>query len=155
MNILMVCLGNICRSPLAEGILKHKLQTKSIDARVDSAGTSDYHVGEPADPRTLEVARKHNIDISSHRARQFDVSDFDRYDRIYAMDRQNYDTISNLTRNPQDADKVELYLNILKPGTNSEVPDPYWSGRDGFENVFRLLDEAGEKLSESLKKQSS
>ncbi len=150
MNILMVCLGNICRSPLAEGILKHKLQSQGIKATVHSAGTSDYHVGEPADPRTIDVARTHRIDITTHRARQFDKEDFDRYDLIYAMDQSNYDKIIRLARNEADVKKVELYLNLSSPGSNSEVPDPYWSGKDGFEHVYQLLDHAGEKLIEKI-----
>ncbi|MFP4471036.1 MAG: low molecular weight protein-tyrosine-phosphatase [Bacteroidales bacterium] len=129
MNILMVCLGNICRSPLAEGILKHKLQSQGIKATVHSAGTSD---------------------ITTHRARQFDKEDFDRYDLIYAMDQSNYDKIIRLARNEADVKKVELYLNLSSPGSNSEVPDPYWSGKDGFEHVYQLLDHAGEKLIEKI-----
>ena len=150
MNILMVCLGNICRSPLAEGILKHKLISRNISAQVHSAGTSDYHVGEPADPRTVDVARKHQIDISTHRARQFTPEDFERYDLIYAMDQSNYDMIIRLARNDDEAKKVELYLNLSQPGSNSEVPDPYWSGKDGFEHVYQLLDHAGEKLAQEI-----
>lgn len=150
MNILMVCLGNICRSPLAEGILKDKLKSSGLRAEVHSAGTSDYHVGEPADPRTIDVAKKHNIDITTHRARQFTADDFKKYDLIYAMDRSNYDKIIQLAKNEDEVQKVELYLNVSSPGSNSEVPDPYWSGKDGFEHVFRLLDHTADKLIEEI-----
>lgn len=147
MRILMVCLGNICRSPLAEGIIKEKFSKHGITAEVDSAGTAAYHVGEPPDERSREVAAKHGIDISGQRARQFEVSDFDRFDKIYAMDSQNFSNIAALARNNNDLDKVDMILNESYPGENRQVPDPYYGGKNGFEKVYQMLDEACEKIS--------
>jgi protein-tyrosine phosphatase len=138
-KILMVCLGNICRSPLAEGILKSKVTNTIV---VDSAGTANYHVGLPPDKRSVAVARKHGIDISNLRGRQFDVSDFDTFDLIYVMDESNYQNIVKLARNPDDIAKVKLILNEVHDNKNFEVPDPYYGGDQGFENVYQMLDEA-------------
>lgn len=135
----MVCLGNICRSPLAEGILKSKVTNTIV---VDSAGTANYHVGLPPDKRSVAVARKHGIDISNLRGRQFDVSDFDTFDLIYVMDESNYQNIVKLARNPDDIAKVKLILNEVHDNKNFEVPDPYYGGDQGFENVYQMLDEA-------------
>ncbi len=147
MKILMVCLGNICRSPLAEGIMKEKFRQQGIAAEVDSAGTAAYHVGEPPDDRSREVAAKHGIDISGQRARQFEVSDFNRFDKIYAMDSQNLSNIAALARDDSDLEKVEMILNESYPGENRQVPDPYYGGKNGFEKVYQMLDEACEKIS--------
>ncbi len=138
----MVCLGNICRSPLAEGILQHKINKKGVSVKVDSAGTAAYHVGEPPDCRSQEVARKNGIDLSNQRARKFSTADFDRFDKIYAMDRSNYRDLLGMARNQNDKEKVEMILNVVYPGENRQVPDPYYGGNDGFEQVFRMLDEA-------------
>lgn len=139
-KVLMVCLGNICRSPLAEGILKSKLS--GTDHFVDSAGTAGYHIGNPPDPRSVKTARYHGIDISIQRCRKFQVSDFDDFDYIYVMDKSNYADILSLARDQQDVEKVDLILNLVYPGSNLEVPDPYYGGDQGFENVFNMLDEA-------------
>lgn len=152
MRILMVCLGNICRSPLAEGIMKKKLEEHGLTGTVDSAGTASYHTGERPDLRSVEVARKYGIDISYQRARAFSRADFDRFDLIFAMDRENYDNIKRLARNEHDHSKVELILNRLHPGKDMEVPDPYYGGKDGFENVYRMLDASCEQLALSMKK---
>ena len=144
----MVCLGNICRSPLAEGILKHKTQGK--DVTVESAGTSDYHIGSLPDKRSIEVAKKNGLDITDQRGRQFKTSDFDTYDYIYAMDNSNYNNIIALARNEADKDKVHLILNSIFPGENVDVPDPYFGGNSGFENVFKMLDEACEQIAQRL-----
>jgi protein-tyrosine phosphatase len=140
MKILMVCLGNICRSPLAEGILQSKVHPDTI--QVDSAGTAAYHVGELPDSRSIEVARKYGIDLTNQRARKFTVKDFDTFDLIYAMDQSNQQNILALARNTNDKQKVRLLLNELYPNSNSQVPDPYYGGADGFENVFKMIDEA-------------
>lgn len=139
-KILMVCLGNICRSPLAEGILKNKLPEDNFF--VDSAGTSNYHVGDMPDRRSIDIARTNNIDIAYQRGRQFKTSDFDRFDHIYAMDQSNYQNILRLARNESDKNKVKMILNELYPNENMDVPDPYYGGVDGFKNVFNLLDDA-------------
>ena len=142
----MVCLGNICRSPLAEGILQHKINKKGLSVEVDSAGTAAYHVGEPPDYRSQDVAKKYGIDLSSQRARKFSVADFDRFDKIYAMDRSNYRDLLGMARNQKEKDKVEMILNVVYPGENRQVPDPYYGGINGFEEVYRMLDEACEVI---------
>lgn len=140
MRVLMVCLGNICRSPLAEGILK----SKQPDWFVDSAGTSNYHIGSAPDRRSIQVAKENGIDISKQRARQFQVSDFDHFDTILTMDASNYNDVIKLARTEEEKTHVRLILNLSKPGMNMAVPDPYYEG--GFEKVFTMLDEALDKL---------
>lgn len=136
----MVCLGNICRSPLAEGILQSKLPKDKFI--IDSAGTGGWHAGELPDKRSIAIAKKHNIDITNQRARQFKVTDFDTFDYIYAMDNSNYKDILNLAPNDKAKSKVKIILNELFPEENIDVPDPYYGGADGFENVFNMLDQA-------------
>lgn len=150
-SILMVCLGNICRSPLAEGILRHQLSIAGIiDLKVDSAGTSNYHIGEHPDSRSIKNAKGHGIDISKLRARQFSIADFDSFDRIYVMDSSNLRDVIALARNKSDKEKVELLLNIKWPGQNISVPDPYNSDGDGFEKVFHLVEQACEEIVKSV-----
>ena len=147
-KILMVCLGNICRSPLAEGILKSKLSSNNF--YVDSAGTANYHTGELPDIRSIQIAQKYQIDISDQRGRQFNVKDFDVFDHIYVMDRTNYRNVISLARNNNDKRKVKLILKELYPEENLDVPDPYYGGHDGFQNVFDLLDKACEIIADKL-----
>jgi protein-tyrosine phosphatase len=150
-RILMTCLGNICRSPLAEGVLKHKLEEHQInDIEVDSAGTSSYHIGDPPDARTIANAREHGIEISHLVARQFTVHDFDNFDKIYVMDESNLKNVLELARDEKDKAKVEMILNVLHPGQNMPVPDPYFGGEQGFENVFNLLDQASDRIINNL-----
>ncbi len=139
MKILMVCLGNICRSPLAEGILKQK--SEGLSWVIESAGTGAYHVGEAPDPRSIAVGRKHGIDISGQRAQQFKARHFDEFDRIYVMDSSNYQNVMKLASGEDDRSKVEILMNESRPNRNEAVPDPYW-GDDGFENVYQMIDEA-------------
>jgi protein-tyrosine phosphatase len=147
MKILMVCLGNICRSPLAEGVLRHKLTQLEIKhITVDSAGTSNFHIGEHPDPRTQENAALHNIDLSKLTARQFHQKDFDLFDVIYVMDAENYKNVKLLARNDNDLSKVHLLLNEIFPNENRAVPDPYFGGSEGFENVYQLVDKACDKI---------
>ncbi len=155
MKILMVCLGNICRSPLAEGILREKLKQKGISAEIDSAGTDSYHIGDKPDKRSQAIAQKHGIDISYQRARQFIADDFDRFDKIYVMDRYNYDDVLFMTEKPKDRKKVEMILNVLDPGNNAGVPDPYYGGRDGFQKVYDMLDRACDIIAEQIEKSES
>ena len=136
----MVCLGNICRSPLAEGILKHK--TQNLDVFVDSAGTASYHVGNLPDSRSIEIANKNGIDLTDQIARQFSEKDFDNFDKIYAMDTNNYSNIISLARNQSDRDKVDVILNELNPKSYDSVPDPYYGAGDGFQIVYNMLDNA-------------
>lgn len=147
-KILMVCLGNICRSPLAEGILKSKLSSESFV--VDSAGTAGYHVGELPDGRSIEVARKYGIDITNQRSRKFTKADFDKFDMIFAMDQNNYADIVALSENEEQHEKVKMILNELYPDENRSVPDPYYGGDQGFENVYKMLDEACEIIASKL-----
>ncbi len=140
----MVCLGNICRSPLAEGILKAKTFLKGVI--VDSAGTSSYHIGNPPDKRSVEIAKKNNIDITEQRGRKFIVSDFDNFDIIYAMDSSNYRNILSLARNENDKQKVRIILNELFPNENLDVPDPYNGGEHGFKVVYDMLNEACDEI---------
>jgi len=149
-KILMVCLGNICRSPLAEGLLRDKIKSQKINALVDSAGTSNYHIGEAPDPRSAEIARKYGIDISDLKGRQFGIEDFDQFDHIFVMDENNYADVLMLCRNQKDKDKIKLILNLTHPGQNKPVPDPYYGGAEGFENMYRLLDAATDKIIEEL-----
>lgn len=149
-DILMICLGNICRSPLAEGILREKAKGINLNIRIDSAGTCDNHVNQNPDNRTVSNAKKHNIDISKLKARQFVVSDFDNFDLIFVMDSSNYADVIALARNENDKQKVELILNRVYPNSNMSVPDPYFGGEQGFENVFILLDNACSVIANSL-----
>lgn len=149
MKILMVCLGNICRSPLAEGILKAKVDPQEVS--VDSAGTSDYHVGDSPDHRSVSVARKNRLDISAQKGRQFSAKDFDNFDKIYVMDMSNYHDVMALARNEKDKEKVALILNEIFPGENVEVPDPYQGGPEGFIKVYEMLDEACEIIAQNIK----
>ena len=139
-KILMVCLGNICRSPLAEGILKSKLNPDFFI--VDSAGTAAYHVGELPDHRSIAIAKKNGIDISDQRARKFISNDFNEFDLIYAMDIENYHNICSLSTNKSNLLKVKLILNEINPLKDLSVPDPYYGGDFGFENVYEMLDKA-------------
>lgn len=140
MKVLMVCLGNICRSPLAEGILQSKVDTTKVT--VDSAGTAAWHSGEKPDKRSIAVAKKYGIDISHQRARNLTVEDFELFDKIYVMDRSNYINVCRLAPNEKAVAKVEMILNEVHPDSNAEVPDPYYGGEQGFEKVFAMLDEA-------------
>lgn len=140
-KILMVCLGNICRSPLAEGILRSKISDAS---QIDSAGTGDWHAGEHPDRRAIRVAQKHGVDISGLRARQIQTGDFDRFDLIFAMDRSNYDKLIGMTPEPEKRAKVRLIMG------DSDVPDPYWGDESDFEEVFSLLDSATDRLIEQF-----
>jgi protein-tyrosine phosphatase len=138
----MVCLGNICRSPLAEGILKSK--TKNLE--VDSAGTAGYHIGKQPDFRSIDIAKKHDIDLTSQRARQFSTRDFDDFDKIYVMDNDNYSKIISLARSQEDMDKVDLILNEIYPEEYKSVPDPYYGGDEGFQNIYNLLETSCEVI---------
>ena len=144
----MVCLGNICRSPLAEGILKFKVNSQNV--LIDSAGTAGYHVGSLPDKRSIAVADQNNIDITNQRCRQFTVSDFDEFDIIYVMDNSNRRDVLSLARNENDIKKVKMILNEVFPYENVDVPDPYHAGENGFKQVFKLLDEACSIIAQKL-----
>ncbi|MCB0425551.1 MAG: low molecular weight phosphotyrosine protein phosphatase [Mangrovimonas sp.] len=144
----MVCLGNICRSPLAEGILRSKVEGKPI--LVDSAGTGNYHVGDPPDRRSIEIAKKYGLDISNLRGRQFTATDFDTFDLIYIMDESNYTNVLRLARTEEDKAKVRFILDEVYPGQKFNVPDPYHSEMHAFESLFRMLDEACNLIASKL-----
>ncbi len=145
-KILFVCLGNICRSPLAEGIMLHLKDKHDLKLHIDSAGTNNYHIGEAPDPRTQANAKKNGVDLSKLRARQFKNSDFDEFDKIFVMDRNNYRNVTALTKNADHHKKVSLFLDLLDPGKQLEVPDPYYGNEQNFEEVFQLVYRACEKL---------
>lgn len=149
-KILMVCLGNICRSPMAEGIMRQKVEKYGLAVYVDSAGTIANHVGEAPDKRSIANGIKHNVDISGLRARLFTVNDFDKFDLIFVMDRSNYKNVIGMARNYDDKKKVNLIMNELYPRTDIEVPDPYFGGEEGFDKVFHLLDLACENIARNL-----
>jgi protein-tyrosine phosphatase len=148
MKILMVCLGNICRSPLAEGILASKLpQDKFV---VNSAGTGSWHIGHQPDERSIAVAKRNNIDISKQKGRQFTTTDFDTFDYIYVMDNANYLDVLELADNTMQTKKVKLILNELFPNENVDVPDPYFGLPNGFESVYKMLDEVCDVIAKKI-----
>ena len=136
----MVCLGNICRSPLAEGILRAKVDATQVV--VASAGTGGWHAGELPDSRSIAVAHKNGLDITYQRARKFKKEDLDLFDRIYVMDNSNYRDVIQMADTPIHREKVELILNLVFPGENVDVPDPYYGGDQGFDRVYAMLEEA-------------
>lgn len=150
-KVLMVCLGNICRSPLAEGILKSKVDPDKV--YIESAGTGDWHIDHAPDPRSISVGKRYGVDITDQRGRQFNPSDFDRFDHIYVMDVRNYEDVIAQARNEEDKKKVHLILDEIFPGEKVDVPDPYHGGSHGFENVYQMLNEACEVLAEKLNKE--
>lgn len=147
MKVLMVCLGNICRSPLAQGILLDKLNKRGIyGIEVDSCGTSGYHYDDPPDPRSIEKAAEYDIDITMFRGRKFEIKDFMKFDRILVMDGQNYEDVLSLTESEEDKAKVRMIMDYLYPGEDMDVPDPYYGKEDGFEKVYQMLDQAIERF---------
>lgn len=142
MRVLMVCLGNICRSPIADGWLRQKSEIHQLNLLVDSAGTSNLHAGERPDSRMRKTALEYGVNIDDLRARQFIQEDFDRFDIIFAMDKNNLRDILKLARNKTDEQKVKLLLNEPFPNEDREVPDPYYGGQEGFNQVVQLLDVA-------------
>jgi len=147
-KILMVCLGNICRSPLAEGILQSKVNKEIVF--VDSAGTAAYHVGNLPDERSIAVAKQYGIDISNQQARKFTEKDFLNFDVIYAMDKSNYQNIISLATSDEDVEKVKMILNESQPNKNYSVPDPYYGGEIGFEEVYKMLNKACDSINYKL-----
>ena len=144
----MVCLGNICRSPLAEGILRSKVNTDEV--LVESAGTGGWHVGERPDPRSMAVARKNSLDISYQRGRKFSRQDFEIYDHIFVMDNSNLRDVLSMVRDDIHMRKVSMILDEIFPGENVDVPDPYYGGDSGFDNVYSMLDQACEIIAARL-----
>lgn len=149
-KILFVCLGNICRSPLAEGIMLHFKNKHQLNVEIDSAGTAHYHIGEAPDPRTIANARKNGIDLSGLRARQFNVADFENFDQIYVMDHNNLKDVLKQAKTDSQRKKVSLFLNGEQDNL-LEVPDPYYGHEPDFERVFHLVYQACEKMAGTLK----
>ena len=148
MKILMVCLGNICRSPLAEGILASKLPKNKF--KVDSAGTGSWHIGNAPDERSIITAKKNGILISNQKCRQITTNDFDYFDYIYVMDNTNYNDVLQLSENQEHRKKVQLILNELFPNENVDVPDPYYGLQNGFDSVYQMLNEACDLIAKKL-----
>jgi protein-tyrosine phosphatase len=146
MKILMVCLGNICRSPLAEGILQNKARKAGLNWTIDSAGTNGYHIGEAPHRLSQKVAGKNGIDISNQLSRQFVKEDIARFDKIYAMSGDVMDDIKRISKEKFDSKKIDLLLNEIYPGENRDVPDPWYGAEDGYHKVFDLIEKACEQL---------
>ncbi len=146
LKFLMVCLGNICRSPIAHGLLKHKAGELGLNWEVDSAGTSDWHEGELPNENSIEVMRRHGIDINYQRSRPVEVEDLQHFDVIYAMDSSNYETLITMARSQAEKDKVLLIMNEVYPGENRKVPDPWSLSFDHYEDVYQMLDQATDKI---------
>lgn len=144
----MVCLGNICRSPLAEGIMKSKLPENFF---VDSVGTISMHEGEHPDKRAVETAANHGIDISKQRSRPIANSDFETFDKIYCMDTRVYEDVVSKAKNEEQRQKISLFLDSTENLKNSEVPDPYWGDMNDFEHVFQLIDKGCDAILNQLK----
>lgn len=144
----MVCLGNICRSPLAEGILS--LKGKHLNLEVDSAGTAAYHIGKQPDIRSIEIANKYTIDLNQQRARQFSRADFDKFDIIYAMDTNNYAHLISLASTETERNKIRMILNEINPKAYQSVPDPYYGGENGFQDIYNILDKACNKIIQNI-----
>lgn len=143
-KILMICLGNICRSPLAQGILEKKVKEQNLDWIVDSAGTASYHSGELPDSRSIQIAKENGINITNQRSRKVTIKDFSEFDLILAMDASNYNNLRKQTKTEIENDKIKMILNYAHPGENRQVPDPYYEG--GFDRVFHMLEEACNQL---------
>ena len=152
MKILMVCLGNICRSPLAEGILRHKIEQHGLNVVIDSAGTGAWHTGENPDRRAVMTAKKFGVDISGLKARKFCKEDFEIFDKIFVMDRQNYRDVLRHSQRKDHFSKVELLLNADQPGSGREVPDPWYGEEEGFIEVYALIEKACDAIVAELKK---
>lgn len=148
MKILMICLGNICRSPLAEGILQNKADEAGLNWTVDSAGTGDYHVGEAPHKSSQKIAKLNGIDISKQKCRQFKKDDMHFFDKVYVMDSNNYNDVKRMSGNDWNESKTDLILNELYPGQNRNVPDPWYGTEQSFHEVFEMLDKACDKIVE-------
>jgi len=155
MKILMVCLGNICRSPLAEGILQHKAKQAGLNWTIDSAGTNGYHVGEPPHRLSQKVAKLNGIDICNQKARDFIPEDFERFDKIYAMAPDVVSDIRMIAGKKYDPSKIDLLMNELYPGRNLSVPDPWYGPEPGYHEVFELIDKACNRIIEKYPNQNS
>ena len=151
MKILMVCLGNICRSPMAEGVLRHLAKEKGMQLQIDSAGTNRYHTGEPPDPRAQKAMKKYGIDICDLRARTIEPEDFNKFDLLLVMDRSNLRDVLKLAPNDELKKKVKLLMDHVPDHALREVPDPYYGGDEGFDRVYEMLVEACNAVLEDIR----
>ncbi len=150
MKVLFLCHANMCRSPLAEGLLKHILKVHNIQAEVDSAGFEAYHINEAPDDRAVSKARQQGVDISNKKVRLFTKEDFDRFDKIYVMDTLAYRNALYFARNEEDRAKVDYLMNVIKPGRNESLPDPFYRDLDQCDETFDILQEACKKIADSV-----
>jgi protein-tyrosine phosphatase len=151
MRILMVCLGNICRSPIAEGVLRHKIKVNGLNWTVASAGTESYHIGEAPHRFSQKVCARNGVDISAQRAQKFTAGDFDLYDKIYAMADDVYDEIRRIAGATEHMHKLELFMNELYPGRNISVPDPWYGPESGYAPVYEMIEKACEAIIKKYK----
>ncbi len=149
MKILFVCMGNICRSPMAEGVVREVFKKRGIEAELDSAGTGAWHAGEPPDYRAQRELKKHGISIADLRARKIRYQDLNYYDKIYAMDASNYSDIMMMADKEQ-AGKIDMFMNIAEPGRNKSVPDPYYDDDKGFATVYEMIKKSAEALADKM-----
>ncbi|MFN8321948.1 MAG: low molecular weight protein-tyrosine-phosphatase [Chitinophagales bacterium] len=150
MKILMVCLGNICRSPIAHGLLQHKADKLNLKWKVDSAGTSDWHEGELPNPKSIEVMKNHGVDITYQRSRPIIKQDLEDFDIIYVMDASNYQNVKNMAVNSDEIAKIHLIMNEVNPGHNQPVPDPWGLTEKHYEEVYEMLDKATDRVIEKF-----
>jgi protein-tyrosine phosphatase len=146
MKVLMVCLGNICRSPLAEGVLRDKTRQAGLDWKIDSAGTNGYHIGEAPHHLSQKVARINGLDISKQRARRFTADDFQQFDKIYAMDSNVIDEMRCIAGRKFDSTKVDFLMNEVHPGKDEEVPDPWYGPEPGYHEVYNMISTAADAI---------
>ena len=146
----MVCLGNICRSPIADGLLLRKIKEQKLDAQVDSAGTANYHIGKAPDSRMIQTAAAHGTPIEFLRARQFSNQYFENFDHILVMDQSNYENVIRLAQSADDRNKIQFLLDYLYPNQKAAVPDPYYGSLEDFEQVYQLIDSATDALIQKL-----
>lgn len=152
MKILMVCLGNICRSPLAEGIMQDKIKKAGLDWEVDSAGTLGQNEGCAPHRFSQKVAAEFGIDIAHQKCRYFITEDMENFDKVFVMDEENYDDVKRIAGAKWDKRKVDFLLNSLYPGQNRSVPDPWFEGEDGFHKVYKMIDEACDQILASYRR---
>lgn len=147
-SVVFVCMGNICRSPTAEGVFRHVVNQKNMSdvISIDSAGTHAYHIGESPDPRSQSTAKSQGVDLSSQRARQIDSNDFERFDYVIAMDNANFENLKLVSDDNAQLSRLHLFMSFAKGWDNSEVPDPYYGEGNGFERVFNMVQSASEGL---------
>ena len=150
MNVLFICNGNICRSPLAEAMLIKKYKDNGIKSKVSSAGFESYTINEAPDQRAVKYADEHDLKLN-HQARLFLKSDFKNFDKIYVMDTRNYRDVKDLAKGKNDLDKIDYLMNTIEPGTNRTIPDPFESGIHNIDDVYKLLDKATDKIVEIAK----